>query len=232
MLQEQIASGQRVEAFDVDVFSDGDWHPAATGTVIGYKRLVRFSDATVSKLRIRFTQFRVRPTLASIGLYLTPAIIAAPSISRDHNGLVTIVPAEGTCARYTLDDSEPTENSPLYTKPIAMPRGGPIVARAFPLTPGKDIASARTPTKRVDFGLAKAKWKVVDCDSQDGSEGDPAKAIDDDPMTFWHTRFRDGTDPMPHHITVDLGEDRDHFGVRIHAAPGPLDRRNLRPQPV
>jgi alpha-L-fucosidase len=206
MLQEQIATGQRVEAFDVEMFTDGVWRPAARGTVIGYKRLVRFSDATISKVRVRFTQYRVRPTLAGIGLYLAPAILSAPKILRDHNGLVTVVASEGTFARYTLDDSEPTENSPLYTQPIPMPEGGPIIARAFPLTPGQDIASMRTSTKRMDFGLAKVKWKIVDCDSQDGSEGDPAKAIDDDPMTFWHTRFRDGTDPMPHHLAVDLGE--------------------------
>jgi alpha-L-fucosidase len=206
MLQEDIASGQRVEAFEVEVFSDGDWRPAANGTVIGYKRLLRFPDATVSKLRIRFTQFRVRPTLAGLGLYLAPAIVSAPKISRDRNGLVTITPAEGTCARYTLDDSEPTEISPLYTKPVAMPDGGPIIARAFPLTPGKDLPGSATPTRSMDFGLAKAKWKIVDCDSQDGDEGAPGKAIDDDPTTFWHTRYRDGTDPMPHHLSVDLGE--------------------------
>ena len=47
---------------------------------------------------------------------------------------------------------------------------------------------------------------VLDCDSQDGVEGEARKAIDDDPSTFWHTRYRDKTDPMPHHISVDLGE--------------------------
>jgi alpha-L-fucosidase len=206
MLQEDIASGQRVEAFELDAFSDGDWHSAASDTVIGYKRLLRFPDATISKLRIRFTEFRVRPTLAALGLYLAPAIVSAPKISRNRDGLVTVIPAEGTCARYTLDGSEPTETSPLYTKPIAMPDGGPIIARAFPLTPGKDLPGSATPTRSMDFGLAKAKWKIVDCDSQDGDEGAPAKAIDDDPTTFWHTRYRDRTDPMPHRLSVDLGE--------------------------
>ena len=54
--------------------------------------------------------------------------------------------------------------------------------------------------------MAKAKWKIVDCDSQDSVEGDARRAIDDDPTTFWHSRYRDQVDPMPHHITVDLGE--------------------------
>jgi alpha-L-fucosidase len=206
LLQEHIASGQRVESFDVDVFADGEWRPAASCTVIGHKRLVRFVDTTVSKVRIRFTQFRVRPTLASLGLYFAPAILSPPAIARTRDGNVTIKTPVGTCARYTLDGSSPTDSSQLYTDPIPMPKGGVIIAQTFPLTPAEDIADYRNMTARTEFGLAKAKWKVVDCDSQDGGEGDPRKAIDDDPSTFWHTRYRDQVDHLPHHIAVDLGE--------------------------
>jgi alpha-L-fucosidase len=71
-LQEHIASGQRVEAFEVEIFANGKWRPAVRSTVIGFKRLVRFDEATISRIRIRFTQFRVRPTLASLGLYFAP----------------------------------------------------------------------------------------------------------------------------------------------------------------
>ena len=46
MLQEHIASGQRVEAFTLEVFADGQWQPVVTSTVIGHKRLVRFPDST------------------------------------------------------------------------------------------------------------------------------------------------------------------------------------------
>ena len=206
MLQEHIASGQRVEAFEVEVFADGQWRPAASSTVIGYKRLVRFADANVSKVRIRFTQFRIRPTLASMGLYFAPAILSAPKVTRDTNGIVTIKVPQGTCVRYTLDGSDPTDSSQLYTGPIPMPQGGLIIAQTFPLTPGRDIAGAGAAITRMEFGLAKAKWKILDCGSQDGDEEEARKAIDDNPKTFWHTRYRDGIDPMPHHISVDLGE--------------------------
>jgi alpha-L-fucosidase len=206
MLQEQIAAGQRVEAFDVEVFTGGRWRAAASCTVIGYKRLVRFADTTFSGIRIHFTQYRVRPTLATIGLYFAPSVLSAPRIARDPNGLVTITAPDGAYARYTLDGSDPTGSSPLYSDPIPMPEGGPIVAESYPLTPADHVAGAGAPITRVEFGIAKAKWKILDCDSQDGAEGDPSKAIDDDLTTFWHTRYRDRIDPMPHHVSVDMGE--------------------------
>ena len=76
----------------------GQWHPAASGTVIGNKRLVRFADATVSSVRVRFTQYRVRPTLAEMGLYSAPPLLSAPTITRDGNGMVTFKVPDGTCA--------------------------------------------------------------------------------------------------------------------------------------
>jgi alpha-L-fucosidase len=211
MLQEHIASGQRVETFEVDVYSDGKWRTAVNGTVIGYKRLVRFEDATVSKLRIRFTQFRSRPTLASLGLYFAPAVLSSPQILRDIQGTVTIEPPAGACARYTLDGTNPTADSPLYTAPLPLPTGGLLIARSFPLTPDRKTVETGEARTRVEFGPAKAKWKIIDCDSQD-QDGYARNAIDDNPQTLWHTRFREGTDPMPHHIAVDLGESMTIFG--------------------
>lgn len=206
LLQEHIASGQRIESFEVEVDQGGEWHALAHGTVIGYKRLLRFPDVTFSKFRVRVTKFRVRPTLASLGLYQTPAILAPPQIERDRDGVVSIRTPDGTHARYTLDGSEPTEKSKQYKTPFPMPKGGLVAAKTFPLTPKDVSVKVGDPVTRIEFGLAKAKWRVLDCDSQDGEAGAASMAIDDDPKTFWHTRYRDRVDPMPHHITIDLGE--------------------------
>lgn len=206
MLQEHIASGQRVEAFDVEVFVDGTWRPAAGATVIGHKRLVRFADADISGIRVRFTQFRIRPTLAGLALYFAPAVISPPRISRDSNGVVTIKPPDGTCVRYTLDGSDPTSSSPLYADPVPMPLGGPIRARAFPLTPGRHIAGAETVISHVEFGPARAKWKILECDAQPDVDGAARRAIDDDLRSLWESRRHEGPNPSPHYISVDLGE--------------------------
>jgi len=205
MLQEHIASGQRVEAFEYDLLIDGQWQRAGTGTVIGYKRLVRFPDATISGVRVRFTQFRVRPTLASLGLYFAPAILSAPQVSRNVEGFVTMKAPEGAAIRYTLDGTDPTETSTLYTQPIPLPQGGVVSARAFALTPGTDLSLSGEAMTRTEFGISKAKWKIIECTSQD-RDAPPSNAIDEDLSSMWHTRYRDGTDPMPHLIAVDLGE--------------------------
>lgn len=207
MLQEHIASGQRVEAFNVEILTEDQWRPAASCTVIGSKRLVRFDDVNVSSVRVHFTQFRVRPTLAGMGLYFAPAVISAPKVARNTNGAVTIAVPQGACVRYTLDGSNPTDSSQLYTGPIQMPQGGVITAQTFPLTPGRDIAGAGAAITRMEFGLVKAKWKILDCDSEDGPKVDARKAIDENLNTYWHSRFSSGgVDPMPHHISVDMGE--------------------------
>lgn len=205
-LQEHIASGQRIEAFELDAFEDGEWRLVDRGTVVGYKKVLRFDDRDLTKFRVRILESRLRPTLAELGLYFAPAVLSPPHIDRDLKGVVTIASPEGAFVRFTLDGSEPTEASPRYVEPLDLPAGGIVTARAFPITPLANVADAEEATARREFGLAKAKWKVVDCDSQDGDKGAAQFAIDDNPRTIWHTRFRDGVDPMPHHLTVDLGE--------------------------
>ena len=51
LIQEDISRGQRIEGFKVEVFSAGAWRPAAEGTTVGYKRLLRFSDSKAEKVR-------------------------------------------------------------------------------------------------------------------------------------------------------------------------------------
>lgn len=206
-LQEHIASGQRVESFACEAFHDGQWSPLTSGTVIGHKRLLQFPDTTFTKFRVTFTQFRIRPTVASFGLHLAPPTLTPPTITRSREGAVTITPPDNTYARYTLDGTVPTAESPRYSAPLTLPSGGVVTAKTC--YDGLDAASGDGggSVARATFGMAKAKWKIVDCDSQDDSEGDASRAIDDDATSFWHSRYRDQIDPLPHHLTVDLGEE-------------------------
>ena len=73
MLQEEIAKGQRVERFRIEISDDGrTWETAAEGTTIGYKRIVRLPEArTARKLRVTIDETRAPARISHVGLYLT-----------------------------------------------------------------------------------------------------------------------------------------------------------------
>lgn len=59
-LSEDITRGERVEAFAVDYWNEG-WQPLASGENIGHRRILRFPDTPVSRLRIRVLASRAEP---------------------------------------------------------------------------------------------------------------------------------------------------------------------------
>ncbi len=72
-LGEDITRGQRVEEFAVDAWSGTAWSTIATGTTIGYSRiLTRTAPVTTQRLRLRLLRARATPHLAFTGLYLAP----------------------------------------------------------------------------------------------------------------------------------------------------------------
>jgi alpha-L-fucosidase len=71
VVQEDIARGERVREHSIDYFADGTWHPLATGTCIGHKRILRFKPVTATKLRLRITKSTAEPVLSNFSAYLT-----------------------------------------------------------------------------------------------------------------------------------------------------------------
>ena len=54
--------------------------------------------------------------------------------------------------------------------------------------------------------LVRLGARVIEADSEDSANGNvAAHAIDGDPGSIWHTRWQPTNDPMPHHLTIDLG---------------------------
>lgn len=69
-LQENISIGQRVEKFVFEKLDkNGTWVQIASGTTIGYKRLIRFDSVTAKKLRLRILSSRLNPTISEFGIY-------------------------------------------------------------------------------------------------------------------------------------------------------------------
>ncbi len=209
VLQEQIRDhGQRIASFAVDVVVEGEVREVATGTTVGYKRICRFGTVESGLIRVRILDARVCPTLAEIGLYLEVEPMRAPEIRRDREGNVTFLGRGSTAAiRYTLDGTEPTAASPLFRDPIPLPRSGEVRARGF------DLDGAPGPVAQSAFDVAKLRWRVVACDSEEPLHGnEAAKAIDDDPSTIWHTAWATANPPHPHFIAIDLGEELELAG--------------------
>lgn len=69
VLQEYIALGQRVKAFTVEAWQDDSWKPLATGTTVGYKRILKVDPVTTSKLRIKITDSRACPVISNVEVY-------------------------------------------------------------------------------------------------------------------------------------------------------------------
>ena len=68
-LREFLPLGQRVEAFALDQWKDGQWVQFAAGPSIGSHRLIRGEFVTTSKVRLRITQSPVCPALTEVGLF-------------------------------------------------------------------------------------------------------------------------------------------------------------------
>lgn len=68
-LKEQIALGQRVKAFKVEANVDGKWETIASGTTIGYKRILKLEPVKTSQLKIEILEAKACPVLSEIEVY-------------------------------------------------------------------------------------------------------------------------------------------------------------------
>lgn len=69
VIQEDIRSGERIRAFQVDVLLDGRWILAAKGTAIGHKGIVTIRPAQVESVRLRVTDSVGEPVVLGMSLH-------------------------------------------------------------------------------------------------------------------------------------------------------------------
>jgi alpha-L-fucosidase len=192
MVQEYIRLGQRVKAFSIDVFVDGNWNEIAKATTIGYKRMLRFPGVNASKVRINITDSKSCPVISTIGVYIAPLILDAPVILRSNTGEISISSDDiGPYFYYTLEGSEPTSKSANYTVPVKTE--GKIEVKAIAYDPASGKSSPVTIEK---FDICRKDWKIV------GINDDDSKfVLDGNPSTVWHQR----NSKMPVDLVIDLG---------------------------
>lgn len=84
MLQEDILKGQRVEKFTVEAQTgNGEWKEVATGTTVGYKRIVRFPEVKAEAIRINIMGSRNTANITKVAAYAAPTIEEAAIESKD-----------------------------------------------------------------------------------------------------------------------------------------------------
>lgn len=66
LVQEYIRLGQRVKAFTLEAFVGDEWQVVATGSTIGYKRILRFPTVETQKLRFTINEAKACPLLSNI----------------------------------------------------------------------------------------------------------------------------------------------------------------------
>lgn len=71
-LREYLPLGQRVDAFTLDYWRDGQWSEFAAGTSIGNCRLVRGQGITSSKIRLRIVKAASCPAISEVAVFAEP----------------------------------------------------------------------------------------------------------------------------------------------------------------
>jgi len=69
ILQEFIKLGQRVKNFTVEMWRDNAWHPVASATTIGYKRILKLERIETSKIKINITNSKACPLISAVAVY-------------------------------------------------------------------------------------------------------------------------------------------------------------------
>ena len=204
VLQEATATrSQRIESFAIDARNGSGWSQIGSATTVGHKRILRVPETTTDQLRIRITQSRLEPSLAQVSLHKAATVVASPVIfNRDAAGRVSLTDPNGNAIHYTIEGSEPTTQSPLYTGPVDLPLGGTLRAISH------DGSSASFSVTRRFPGVAPIGWQVISVSSEESLNEVAIHAIDDDPNTIWHTAYSGGTTPHPHQLTTDMQEAR------------------------
>ena len=68
-LKEDIAKGQRISGFKIEVEINGRWVPYGEGSTVGYRRLVQSQPVEAQKIRVTITGSQATPILTNFSVF-------------------------------------------------------------------------------------------------------------------------------------------------------------------
>lgn len=208
LVQEYIRLGQRVKAFSLEAYVNNNWTKIATGSTIGYKRILRFPTTESTKVRFTVVDAKANPLISTIGLYEAPQILTAPTIIREKSAAIRITPADNESEiYYAFGDTLPSTSSRKYDGTIKT-HSGKLTVRAFAYDPATRKTS---PVSEEKFEISRDNWRLVDVNDEKAYA-----VLDGDAATSW----RQGSDKkLPIDLIIDLGQPVSLSGFRYHPDP-------------
>ena len=113
-LKEDIAKGQRISGFKVEVELNGRWVPYGEGSTVGYRRLVQGQPVEAQKIRVTITGAQATPILTNFSVYKTPSSIEKTDgypLGLDYHSNTTADKANTTW----YDESEGVRGTSMWT---------------------------------------------------------------------------------------------------------------------
>lgn len=194
-LAEPIQLGQRIRRFRVEVLENGQFVTWISGSSIGARVLLRGRPVTTEAVRVVLEESRATPALSEVSLWRYPQLLRAPDIACDESGRIALRAPEGATVRYTVDGSEPSAQSPVYTGPFSLPKGGMVKAIC-------EKGNNRSSLAAKLVAASTRGWKA----STSVQSGIPLeRAFDGNPATWWHTHAAAGELPPPVSVDIDMG---------------------------
>ena len=113
-LKEDIAKGQRISGFKVEVELNGRWVPYGEGSTVGYRRLIQGQPVEAQKIRVTITGAQATPILTNLSVYKTPSSIEKTDgypLGLDYHSNTTADKANTTW----YDESEGVRGTSMWT---------------------------------------------------------------------------------------------------------------------
>jgi alpha-L-fucosidase len=86
ILQEEIAMGQRVLGFSIEIMDENKlWKEVFNGTSIGSKRICYFDSVKTGKIRASFTNSKAKPLITNFAVYNIEGVSPEPEIRKDQS---------------------------------------------------------------------------------------------------------------------------------------------------